>query len=88
MQEQDTGLRRNDNGIGRKNKMKKFTVLKGIASTLPKDKAGILMEAVEEFSFETDGFRKHRLVNGLEHEAAITGFEKQQKGSQSWLYKQ
>ena len=43
--------------------------------------------------FSVDEFRKHCLVNGLddigltmEHQTEITSFEKQQKGSQPWLY--
>jgi 3-isopropylmalate/(R)-2-methylmalate dehydratase small subunit len=58
-------------------------------------KQKVLRENGESFSFEIDSFRKHCLLNGLddigltlEHEAAITNFEQQQKGSQPWLYKQ
>ncbi len=58
---------------------------------LPNQK--VTRENGESFSFELDKFRKHCLVNGLddigltlEHEAAITKFEKQQKESQPWLY--
>ena len=58
---------------------------------LPQQK--VLRENGEGFSFAIDGWRKHRLLDGLddisltfEHEAAITSFERQQKESQPWLY--
>jgi 3-isopropylmalate/(R)-2-methylmalate dehydratase small subunit len=54
----------------------------------------VLRDNGEAFSFEIESFRKHCLINGLddigltlEHETDITVFEKQQKGSQPWLYK-
>ena len=50
-------------------------------------------ESGKSFSFDIEPFRKHCLVNGLddigltlEHENAITGFERQQKEQQPWLY--
>lgn len=64
---------------------------KNITVDLPGQK--VRRENGESFSFDIDAFRKHCLVNGLddigltlEHEAAITTFEKQQKESQPWLY--
>jgi len=50
-------------------------------------------QTVNGIKFDIDPFRKHCLVNGLddigltlEHQGEITTFEKQQKGSQPWLY--
>jgi 3-isopropylmalate/(R)-2-methylmalate dehydratase small subunit len=58
---------------------------------LPNQK--VMRENGESFAFDIDPFRKHCLVNGLddigltlEHQTEITSFEKQQKGSQPWLY--
>ncbi|MCE9507844.1 MAG: 3-isopropylmalate dehydratase small subunit [Alphaproteobacteria bacterium] len=72
--------------------MKDAEAGKPLTVDLPRQK--VLRDNGEAFSFEIDGFRKHCLVNGLddigltlEHEPDITAFEKQQKGSQSWLYK-
>ena len=66
--------------------MKAAEAQKEITVDLPNQK-------VEGFSFAIDPFRKHCLVEGLddigltlEHERDITTFEKQQKGSQPWLY--
>ena len=62
-----------------------------ITVDLPNQK--VLRENGESFAFDLDPFRKHCLVNGLddigltlEHQTEITTFEKQQKGSQPWLY--
>jgi len=64
---------------------------KQIAVDLPNQK--VVRESGESFDFTLDPFRKHCLVNGLddialtlEHQMEITSFEKQQKGSQPWLY--
>jgi 3-isopropylmalate/(R)-2-methylmalate dehydratase small subunit len=72
--------------------MKDAEAGKHLTVDLPRQK--VLRDNGEAFSFEIDGFRKHCLVNGLddigltlEHETDITTFEKQQKESQSWLYK-
>jgi 3-isopropylmalate/(R)-2-methylmalate dehydratase small subunit len=53
----------------------------------------VATESGKAFSFDIEPFRKHCLVNGLddigltlEHENAITGFEREQKAKQSWLY--
>jgi len=71
--------------------MKDAEAKKQITVDLPNQK--VLRDNGESFSFEIDAFRKHCLVNGLddigltlEHQAEITTFEKQQKGSQPWLY--
>ncbi len=71
--------------------MKDAADKKQLAVDLPGQK--VMRENGESFAFDIDPFRKHCLVNGLddigltlEHAAAITGFEQQQKGSQPWLY--
>ncbi|TAL39534.1 MAG: 3-isopropylmalate dehydratase small subunit [Alphaproteobacteria bacterium] len=53
----------------------------------------VTSESGKSFSFDVEPFRKHCLVNGLddigltlEHENAITGFERGQKEQQPWLY--
>jgi 3-isopropylmalate/(R)-2-methylmalate dehydratase small subunit len=64
---------------------------KQLAVDLPSQK--VVRDSGESFDFAIDPFRKHCLVNGLddialtlEHQMEITSFEKQQKGSQPWLY--
>jgi 3-isopropylmalate/(R)-2-methylmalate dehydratase small subunit len=64
---------------------------KQITVDLPNQK--VVRENGEEIAFEIDLFRKHCLVNGLddigltlERQTDISTFEKQQKGSQPWLY--
>ena len=71
--------------------MKDAADMKAITVDLPNQK--VVRENGESFSFDIDSFRKHCLVNGLddigltlEHQMEITTFEKQQKGSQPWLY--
>ncbi|MBU6475143.1 MAG: 3-isopropylmalate dehydratase small subunit [Alphaproteobacteria bacterium] len=66
--------------------MKAAEAQKEITVDLPAQK-------VEGFSFDIDAFRKHCLIEGLddigltlEHAPDITAFEKQQRGSQPWLY--
>jgi 3-isopropylmalate/(R)-2-methylmalate dehydratase small subunit len=64
---------------------------KQITVDLPNQK--VIRDNGESFAFDIDPFRKHCLVNGLddialtlEHQMEISSFEKQQKGSQPWLY--
>lgn len=64
---------------------------KQITVDLPNQK--VIRDNGESIDFTLDPFRKHCLVNGLddigltlEHQTEITSFEKQQKGSQPWLY--
>jgi 3-isopropylmalate/(R)-2-methylmalate dehydratase small subunit len=71
--------------------MKDAAEKKQITVDLPSQK--VIRDNGESFSFDLDPFRKHCLVNGLddigltlEHQTEITTFEKQQKGSQPWLY--
>jgi 3-isopropylmalate/(R)-2-methylmalate dehydratase small subunit len=71
--------------------MKDASDKKSVTVDLPNQK--VVRENGEAFPFDIDPFRKHCLVNGLddigltlEHEAAITTFEKKQKESLPWLY--
>ena len=71
--------------------MKDATDKKALTVDLPSQK--VIRENGESFAFEIDPFRKHCLINGLddigltlEHQLEISTFEKQQKGSQPWLY--
>ena len=71
--------------------MKDAADKKQLTVDLPNQK--VVRDNGESFSFDLDPFRKHCLVNGLddigltlEHQMEITSFEKQQKGSQPWLY--
>jgi 3-isopropylmalate/(R)-2-methylmalate dehydratase small subunit len=64
---------------------------KQITVDLPNQK--VIRDNGESFAFDIDPFRKHCLINGLddigltlEHQMEISSFEKQQKGSQPWLY--
>ena len=64
---------------------------KNITVDLPSQKVSVA--GGKTYSFEVEPFRKHCLINGLddigltlEHENAITGFEREQKTSQPWLY--
>ena len=71
--------------------MKDATDKKALTVDLPSQK--VIRENGESFAFEIDPFRKHCLINGLddigltlEHQLEISTFEKQQRGSQPWLY--
>ena len=71
--------------------MKDAADKKSLTVDLPGQK--VIRENGESFAFEIDPFRKHCLINGLddigltlEHQLEISTFEKQQKGSQPWLY--